>query len=143
LVICAAKNAPINSGFLLPPADADADVLEHWLGLLGGGAVLRDPDFMAYFLTLLRSDLAIHQDYYGEMSREYRQQTLHAIPLLYYGGEEDRFSTECQEEWRTGVADPQHFRIKWWPGGHFFMNSQLPLFVADIFQQIGTAAQSP
>ena len=128
-VVCVAKNAPLNSTFQLPAADGSDQLLSDWLISMQGGSVLQDPDFMAYFLTLLRADLVVHEDFYRRSS-EIRAEKLRLIPLCYHGGTEDGFSKESQLQWSECSVTP--VSVTWWEGGHFFMNKRLSSFVATV-----------
>lgn len=107
------------------------DELTSQLRSLGGlpDAVASSHDLLAFFLPLLRADLAVNEAY------EHRVEAPLARPITALGGAADpRVSLEEVAAWRLHTAAA--FRFEVMPGGHFFpfeaAGRVLPLVVRQL-----------
>lgn len=91
--------------------------------------LLQHPEMVALLLPLLRADTSLHETY------EFREQPPLDCPITAYGGVEDiKVGREAIEAWGRHTA--RAFRVRMFPGGHFFHQSHrgefLQTFSADL-----------
>ncbi|MFZ0304439.1 MAG: alpha/beta fold hydrolase [Terracidiphilus sp.] len=79
--------------------------------------VLDDPGMREIILPILRSDLALDQNY------QYIPQPPLDCPITVFGGIDDRAaSPDALEAWREHTRSS--FRLRMFAGGHFFLNEE-------------------
>lgn len=87
--------------------------------------LLDSPDLLTLLLPVLRADIAAL-----EMFRPTRLDAL-PCPISAFGGAQDPVVPRNHlEAWRDQSDGP--FRVRMFPGGHFYMNSQRDALLADI-----------
>ncbi|MEU2718362.1 alpha/beta fold hydrolase [Streptomyces sp. NPDC007205] len=124
----AAHKAPQLGSAGIEPEEATPERLVSFVESLGGtsGSALRDPEIRRMLLPVLRADL--------ELDRTYRCLAGPALtlPLHVYGGRTDPLVTEPEiEAWRDQAGGT--FRLRWFPGGHFFLTGTgATALVADL-----------
>ena len=98
---------------------------------LGGipDAVLEDAELVAYFLPIIRADIALLE------TEVYEDQPPLACPITAFGGVTDeKASIEELDAWREQTA--AEFEREMFPGGHFFLQSQRSAFLGSLSQQL-------
>ncbi len=101
------------------------------LGELGGmpRELLENREIMQMLLPVLRADAALHESY------GFREEAPLSCPITAYGGVADaKVSRESIDAWGRHTHGP--FRVRMFPGGHFFPQSEresfLRVFSADL-----------
>ena len=125
-------NRPLNTSPLHPLPD---DEFIKELGRRFGGlpaAILAEPDLMAMFLPILRSDLTMLE------THEFIAHPPLNVPISAYSGLEDhQISEDDLLGWRHLTTSS--FRARRFPGGHFFLHEQrknfLEFFTAELIRQ--------
>ncbi len=88
-------------------------------------AVRANPEFLALFLPALRADLTAYETY-----RPTEEPKL-SLPLLALGGEDDRHVLRAELlAWQLHATGG--FTSEFFPGGHFFLQTQAPDVVACV-----------
>jgi medium-chain acyl-[acyl-carrier-protein] hydrolase len=91
--------------------------------------VLEHPELMSLLLPLLRADFEMVQTY------EYIPDKPLSTPITVYGGLRDEDITREQlEGWSQHTTSPAAVRM--FMGGHFFLNSEQPLVLKLLSQQL-------
>lgn len=123
-----------------PPIDlhrlADAD-LTHKLGLLGGMSRKRlgNSEFLARFLPLVRADLTACERYRAPD----RPSVL--SPVSVWAGTDDWYATPAKVA-RWGLCAGGKFRMRTFPGGHFFIRDT-ELVAAALLADLDWANEEP
>ena len=98
---------------------------------LGGipDAVLADAELVAYFLPILRADIALIE------AESYADEPPLACPITAFGGVTDEKATiEELDAWRDQTS--AEFEREMFPGGHFFIQSARSAFLGSLSQQL-------
>jgi medium-chain acyl-[acyl-carrier-protein] hydrolase len=104
---------------------ADDTLVEHILALGGTDPdVFRDPELRQIALRALRADVELCRTY-----RPTRPDPVN-VPLVVYGGVDDHWSHASLAGWADHTTGP--VRLRWFPGGHFFVIHARVDLVADI-----------
>jgi medium-chain acyl-[acyl-carrier-protein] hydrolase len=91
--------------------------------------ILEHEEIMELIMPLLRADFAL-----GETYRYVPGPPLD-LPISAYGGEHDAEVSEAQiEAWREQTAG--EFRMRMFPGDHFFINGDRALVLAEISREL-------
>lgn len=108
----------------------DAEFLEELRDLEGTPAEALDhPELMELLMPLLRADFAVVESY------EARPRPALSCTLTALGGLKDRdVPREDLEGWRGYGQEP--FKLRMFPGGHFFINENRELFLSAVLQEI-------
>jgi medium-chain acyl-[acyl-carrier-protein] hydrolase len=90
-----------------------------------------------HVVGVLRADLALAETY------SYRAEVPLACPITVYGGREDPVFRQAHPDgWRRQTSGP--FRMRWFPGSHFFLREQRDPLLDDIIGQLaGGVLDSP
>ena len=92
-------------------------------------AVLDDPELLAYFLPVIRADLALLDSY------RYRQEPALSCPITAFGGRDDkRITAQEVAFWEAQTSAAFSSRI--FPGGHFFMTSARDQLLSALSQTL-------
>lgn len=116
---------PLEQIHTLPDAEFCA-----WLRQLGGipEVLLRDPDLMAYFLPILRADMAVNESAIGD-------EPPLACPITAMGGVNDeRVTSDVLDAWRVHTAAA--FEREMFPGGHFFIQDTRVQFLGSLSRRL-------
>ncbi|MDX2092552.1 MAG: alpha/beta fold hydrolase [Kofleriaceae bacterium] len=99
-------------------------------------AVLDEPELLAYFLPILRADLAVAETY-----RVDAHDTV-SCPILAISGTEDPFANrEEVEAWATLTTS--RCEAQFFPGGHFFIDTQRPALFALVRRALAAGTRNP
>lgn len=93
--------------------------------------ILRDPHMRAFYLRVLRADLAVLDGYVHRVAPPL------ACPIIALGGRDDK-NIEGLEQWQTHSRCPLQTHIL--PGGHFFLQSartELLALLSKLLGQLG------
>jgi medium-chain acyl-[acyl-carrier-protein] hydrolase len=115
--------------------DLPEEAFRARLRALGGTPpeVLGDRELMALFMPALRADFAVCATY------ECRTEPPLPCPITVFGGRDDEESTPEQlEEWQAHTTEI--LRIREFPGGHFFLQDNEDLLLADVGETLRNAA---
>jgi medium-chain acyl-[acyl-carrier-protein] hydrolase len=89
------------------------------------GEVLHSPDLLALLLPVLRADITALETF-----RPGKSAAL-PCPISAFGGAQDpQVPRDHLEAWRDQTDGP--FRVRMFPGGHFYLESQRDALIADI-----------
>jgi medium-chain acyl-[acyl-carrier-protein] hydrolase len=112
-----------------PHTLSDAALIEHLRGMGGTpGPLLRDPEFLAIFLPVLRADFAVDDAPCPTPTRL-------DCPISAFGGIADEsVPPEALEMWSDCTAS--RFSRKMLPGGHFFLHAAHATLVSSIKRDI-------
>jgi medium-chain acyl-[acyl-carrier-protein] hydrolase len=92
--------------------------------------VLRDRDFMELILPVFRADLALCETYV------YVREEPLACPVSAFGGTlDDHVAREDLASWRDETRGA--FRLRMFPGGHFFIRDVRPRLLQAISEDLG------
>lgn len=91
--------------------------------------VLANREIMELLLPLLRADFSLAETY------QYREEAPLEIPVSAYGGRTDKDVNE-EEVAAWGVHTTAPFRLVMFPGGHFFLNENRPLVLAELVREL-------
>ncbi len=130
-LMVAARQAPHQSSRRTPIATLpDPEFIAELRDLEGTPAEALDhPELMELLMPLLRADFEIVETY------EARQRPAVSCTLTALGGLKDRDVTrEDMEGWRGYGQEP--FKLRMFPGGHFFINEDRDAVVAAILQEL-------
>jgi medium-chain acyl-[acyl-carrier-protein] hydrolase len=124
----AATTAPQCDHSRQPPIHLlpDADLIEE-IRRVGGTPefVLRNPEIMGLIMPMIRADFEILETY-----RCAAEAPL-PMPLVAYGGLQDgEVAPDLLAEWSSQTASS--FRMKFFPGDHFFLRSAADELLADV-----------
>ena len=130
-VVVAARQAP-HLATRRPPIHAlpDPEFLDALRDLEGTPVEALDhPELMQLLMPLLRADFEIVETY------EARQRPALSCTLTAFGGLKDRdVMREDLEGWRGYGQEP--FKIRMFPGGHFFINENRDQLLAALLQEL-------
>lgn len=91
--------------------------------------VLQDKDLLAMFLPVLKNDTKINETYLGNIKPPLQ------IPLTVYYGIEDLSNNLVNlEKWKEVTTGA--FRIKSFPGGHFYIDTAREALIKDILDTL-------
>jgi surfactin synthase thioesterase subunit len=112
-----------------PPMNglSDAEFVAEIHGRYGAipAAVMNQPDVLELVLPALRADIAAL-----EMHRPAQRSPL-AVPITAFGGADDALTPRAHlEAWRSETSST--FRVRVFPGGHFYLNAQRAAVLADV-----------
>ncbi len=102
-------------------------VLRDYLSAQGGTPpeLLAHAELMALMLPILRADLAIRENY------TFAPGPMLTCPITALGGEADANNpAEALLPWQAHTSGA--FRLRLWPGGHFYLHAQAAAVVATI-----------
>jgi medium-chain acyl-[acyl-carrier-protein] hydrolase len=108
----------------------DAEFIDA-LKTLGGTPeeVLRHAELMELLLPTLRADFTIYETYH------YQPEAPLACPFTVFGGEDDReVSVPELEAWRLQTTG--EFRLRMFPGAHFYIHSHQKLLLQNVARVI-------
>lgn len=108
------------------------------LRLLGGipDAVFAEPELMAYFLPILRADVAVNETAVAAPDEPL------ACPITAMGGlTDDRASTGELDAWRAQTRAA--FDREMFPGGHFFLQSARTAFLGSLCRRLAHLTAAP
>jgi medium-chain acyl-[acyl-carrier-protein] hydrolase len=89
--------------------------------------VLQNAEIMELISPMLRADFALGETYC------YTPEPPLDIPLAAYGGMTDgEVPVWSIEAWRDQAADEEKFRVVMFPGGHFFINDDRTMVLAEL-----------
>jgi medium-chain acyl-[acyl-carrier-protein] hydrolase len=91
--------------------------------------VLREPELMEFFLPLLRADFSILETYIYE-----NEDPLNCSITAFGGIEDNKTSREDLEAW--GEQTRRGFRLKMFPGDHFFLKSAREQLLFEIAKDL-------
>jgi medium-chain acyl-[acyl-carrier-protein] hydrolase len=108
----------------------DAEFVQYLRRLKGTPQeVLDDPELMQLMIPLLRADFAVCQTY------EYKSEPPLDSPITVFGGLQDHeVRKEHLEAWREHTNSS--FKLMMLPDDHFFLNSQQPLLLKILSQEL-------
>lgn len=90
---------------------------------------LEHPELMLLMIPLLRADFSVCQTY------EYEKGPPLDTPITIFGGLQDyEVPREHLEAWREHTSST--FKLRMLPGDHFFLNSQQPLLLKTLSQEL-------
>lgn len=91
--------------------------------------ILQNPEIMELISPTVRADFALGETYH------YTPEPPLSLPLSAYGGELDAEVPAWQvEAWREQTA--AEFRLRMFPGDHFFLNSDRDLVLAELGREL-------
>lgn len=91
--------------------------------------VLQNPEIMALLVPLLRADFSLAETY------AYPEEPPLDLPLSAYGGErDDEVSADEVEAW--GAQTTGAFRVRMFPGDHFFLNADRDLVLREVAAEL-------
>jgi len=94
-------------------------------------AILADKELLALFLPVLRADLEMMDTY------QFVEEAPLDCPISAFGGRDDLGNPETQlERWSSFTT--KAFRLRMYPGGHFFPRTSPQAFVAALGQDLAT-----
>ena len=130
LLVSGARAPQFRRGHVPPPEPSDAEFVEALRRLEGTPPeVLSDPELLSIILPALREDAAIYRQYV------YSEEPPLDCPIHAYGGTADpNVRREHLEAWalQTNAA----FRIKLFPGGHFYLQTYRQKFLAVLARDL-------
>ncbi len=89
--------------------------------------VLQNAEIMELITPMLRADFALGETY------SYTPEPPLEIPLAAYGGmTDDEVPAWSVEAWGEEAADQEKFRVVMFPGGHFFINENREMVLAEL-----------
>jgi medium-chain acyl-[acyl-carrier-protein] hydrolase len=91
--------------------------------------VLKEPELMEFFLPLLRADFSILETYIYE-----NEDPLNCSITAFGGMEDDKVSREELEAWKEQTR--KEFRLKMYPGDHFFLKSVREQLLFEIVKDL-------
>ncbi|MER5218568.1 alpha/beta fold hydrolase [Streptomyces sp. NPDC002838] len=95
-------------------------------------AIRDDPQMRALYLPVLRADVTLLETYAHTPAASL------SCPITAYGGEDDpEFQAVELEGWQRHTASA--YRLRMFPGGHFFLNPQRAELVADVTEDLYAA----
>lgn len=106
------------------------------LSSIGGTAkaVLSNKELMQLLIPAIRADFTIHETY------TYQRGEVFDFPISAYGGLADHgVSRHDLEAW--SVQTDSAFKLRMFPGGHFYINSQRTLLLEALTQDIARCAE--
>ncbi len=113
---------------------SDAELIRY-LSILGGTPedVLNHKELMAVALPIIRADFKIADDYRFEQRRSL------PVPITAFGGAQDaEVTVEEVAAWRSCTAAT--FRVKIFPGNHFYLHTQLTQLKQEILNDLCACA---
>lgn len=94
------------------------------------GSILADPEVLAVFLGILRSDVRVMD------THVYKEEPAFPVPISAYGGHLDRMLTlPMLEAWQTHTSSA--FRLRMFDGGHFFPDLLRPQLLRAVIDDLG------
>ncbi|WP_129312355.1 alpha/beta fold hydrolase [Streptomyces sp. L2] len=125
----AAHKAPQLGTAGIEPEEATPERLLAFIESIGGtpDSALRDPEIQRMLLPVLRADLQLDHTY------RYVPGPRLPLPLHVYGGRTDPLVSEADIEAWCEQAAGDTFRLRWFPGDHFFLTgTDAAALVADL-----------
>lgn len=93
-------------------------------------AVLNEQSLLNLFLPVLKEDIRVNEQYLGSIDPPL------TIPVTFYYGSEDKsVSLSELEKWQEVTTGP--FRLKTFPGGHFYIDTARESLIEDIVHNFG------
>jgi medium-chain acyl-[acyl-carrier-protein] hydrolase len=114
----------------LPDAEFIAELDRRYQGI--PAAVRSEPELLSLLLPVMRADLTIFETY------EHVAGAPLSLPLLAMGGEQDRHVTRA-EALGWGRHTTGKFEAEFFPGGHFFIQSEHGAVVARVARFLAQA----
>jgi medium-chain acyl-[acyl-carrier-protein] hydrolase len=117
---------------------APDDILKRELKRLGGtqAQLLQDDDFMRIVLPTLRADWTLWETY------QHVERGPLETPITVFGGADDTEASYFELlEWQRQTT--QAFRLRVFPGDHFFLTSAKRLFLKALSEELTYAASAP
>ena len=108
----------------------DADLIEE-LGKYNGTPpeILAHRELMELVLPVIRADFALVETY------QYRPLPLLSMPITVFAGrEDDRVDGDQVDFWQNESSGA--FNVKWFEGGHFFINTEAQAVHAAVLAQL-------
>ena len=130
LLVSGARAPHFRLGHVPPPEPTEEEFLRDLERLEGiPPEVRRNPDLLRVVLPALLADTALYRGYV------YREEPPLDCPILAYGGAADpNVRREHLEAWRNETTGAFSLRI--FPGGHFFIDSARPEFLAALSEDL-------
>ncbi len=98
--------------------------------------ILQNAEIMELIMPLLRADFALGETYV------YTPEPPLDLPISAYGGVQDEEVSEEQvAAWREQTSG--EFRMKMFPGGHFFLNEDRAVVLAELTRELRPLLASP
>jgi medium-chain acyl-[acyl-carrier-protein] hydrolase len=117
---------------LLPETEFLAATQERYGNL--PSVVLTDPELLTLFLSLLRADLTLIENY------RYVEDTPLECPITVFGGRQDNTIGQAElSAW--GRHTNSQFQIKMFPGSHFFFQDAKQTIAQSIAEELRTYTQ--
>lgn len=97
--------------------------------------ILQEPELLEIFLPILRADYSMLETYV------YKHQDPIDCPITVFGGlQDDSVSLHDLREWH--ILTSSEFRIKMYPGNHFYLKDLNQELLDDILKDISLSSQS-
>jgi surfactin synthase thioesterase subunit len=103
--------------------------LQLAVSLVGAGGtpheILADPEFLAPYFSVLKSDLRVLESYRWRTGPTVR------CPVFAIAGQQDPYAPpDAVNDWSRYMGGAFECRV--YPGGHFYFRSQLTTFLTDL-----------
>jgi surfactin synthase thioesterase subunit/glycosyltransferase involved in cell wall biosynthesis len=123
LLVSGARAPQFRLGHLPGPEPSEAELMEQLRRLEGVPAeILENREMMGLLMPALRADTALYRGYV------YTPEPPLECPIHAFGGRDDPDVTkEHLEAWAAQTT--AQFRLRMFPGGHFFFHTSLPAFI--------------
>ncbi len=130
LFVSGARAPQFRLGHVPPPEPSEREFLEQLRRLEGvPKEILDHEELLKLILPALKADAALYRNY------AYLPEPPLPCPIHAYGGEQDpNVHREHLEAWREQTT--AGFRLRMFPGGHFFMESDRSRLLAALSEQV-------
>jgi medium-chain acyl-[acyl-carrier-protein] hydrolase len=124
LLVSGARAPRFRLGHVPPPEPSEEDFLKELERLEGLPSEVREhPELLRVVLPALRADTALYRAYV------YTEEAPLELPVFAYAGRSDpNIRAEHLEAWATETK--AEFRLRWFDGGHFFIDTAREEFLA-------------
>ena len=127
LIASGARAPQFRRGHVPPPAPSREDFLGELRAL--GGLPTSDQALLHAVLPALEADAALYRRYV------YSEGEPFAFPIRAYGGADDP-NVHCEHLEGWGEQTAAGFRVRTFPGGHFYLNSCRERFLAALEEDL-------
>lgn len=94
-------------------------------------AILAEPELLQLFLPMLRADFKMIETY------QYREEAPLGCPIMAFGGADDEWARPNElAAWQAQTRGA--FQVQLFPGGHFYLQAELPQLVTAVVQALPT-----
>lgn len=130
LMIVSGQTAPDRFGGVQIDCDSRADVLNYILSMGGSSSDLfRYPQAEEFFLPIVQNDLRLVSDYKAEpLSDDEKPDSV----AVLCGTDDTEVNKSDLSEWKQCAKN--FCGVKYFDGGHFYMNTQTEAFLAHIIE---------